>query len=87
VLPEGVDAEIKLGTWTVPPLFRLLANAARIGTEELHQVFNMGIGMVLIVGQDDATKTAKLAGGKIIGQIVKGSRTVKLIEPKKKNVL
>ena len=87
VLPETLDAEIKLGTWTVPPLFRLLGNAANIGAEELHQVFNMGIGMVLIVGEKDAARAAKLAGGKIIGKIVKGSRSVKLVSPKKKNVL
>src|SRR5579871_3362031 len=41
VLPEDVDAEIRLGSWTVPPLFRLLGNAARVSHEELHQVFNM----------------------------------------------
>ena len=77
VLPEGLDAEIKLGSWTVPPLFRLLADAARIGPEELHQVFNMGIGMVLIVAAKDAAKALKLGGGKIIGRIVKGTRCVK----------
>ena len=89
VLPEGLDAEIKLGSWTAPPLFRLLAHTARIGPEELHQVFNMGIGMVLIVGEKQAAQAAKLAGGKIIGRIVKGSRRVTLLEPagKKKNVL
>jgi phosphoribosylformylglycinamidine cyclo-ligase len=87
VLPEGLDAEIRLGTWTIPPLFRLLGNAAKVGPEELHQVFNMGIGMVLIVSEKHAAKAAKLAGGKIIGRIVKGSKTVKLIGPKKKSVL
>jgi phosphoribosylformylglycinamidine cyclo-ligase len=87
VLPEGLDAEIRLGSWTVSPLFRLLANTARISPEELHQVFNMGIGMVLIVSGKDAAKAAKLGGGKIIGRIVKGSRAVKLVAPKKKNVL
>ena len=87
VLPEDVDAEIKLGTWTVSPLFKILANATRIGAEELHQVFNMGIGMVLIVGEKDAARTVKLAGGKIIGRIVHGTRKVKLVGPKKKNVL
>jgi phosphoribosylformylglycinamidine cyclo-ligase len=87
VLPEGLDAEIKLGSWTVPPLFRLLGNAAKIGPEELHQVFNMGIGMVLIVAEKHAAKAATLAGGKIIGQIVKGSKTVKLLGPKRKSVL
>jgi phosphoribosylformylglycinamidine cyclo-ligase len=80
VLPEGVDAEIQLGTWTVSPLFRLLASAAKIKNEELHQVFNMGIGMVFIVAAKDAQKAAKLAGGKIIGKIVKGTRQVILKE-------
>jgi phosphoribosylformylglycinamidine cyclo-ligase len=84
VLPDKVDAEIKLGSWTVPPLFRLLAHAAKIGSEELHQVFNMGIGMVLIVAEKDATKALKLGGGKIIGRIVKGSKRVILTEPKRK---
>ena len=87
VLPEGLDAEIKLGTWTVPPLFRLLSTAAKVGPEELHQVFNMGIGMVLIVAEKHAAQAAKLAGGKIIGQITKGSKTVKLVGSKKKSVL
>jgi phosphoribosylformylglycinamidine cyclo-ligase len=80
VLPKGLDAEIQLGTWTVSPLFRLLASAAKIKNEELHQVFNMGIGMVFIVAGKDAEKTAKLAGGKIIGTIVKGNRKVILKE-------
>ena len=84
VLPGGLDAEIQLGSWNVPPLFRLLANAARISNEELHQVFNMGIGMVLIVAEKDAAAALKLGGGKIIGQIVKGSRCVKLVESKRK---
>jgi phosphoribosylformylglycinamidine cyclo-ligase len=84
VLPEGVSAEIDLGTWTVPPLFGLLASAARIKDEELHQVFNMGIGMVFIVAAKDAAATAKMVRGKIIGRIVKGPRAVVLKEKAKK---
>jgi len=84
VLPGNVDAEIDLGTWTVSPLFKMLASAARIQNEELHQVFNMGIGMVFIVAAKDAAKTVQLSRGKIIGRIVKGSRKVVLKEPAKK---
>ena len=80
VLPEGVSAEIDLGSWTVLPLFQLLASAARIKNEELHQVFNMGIGMVFIVAEKDAAAAVKLAKGKIIGRIIKGHRTVVLKE-------
>ena len=86
VLPEGLDAEIQLGTWTVSPLFQLLASAARIKNEELHQVFNMGIGMVLIVAAKDTEKTIQLTRGKIIGKIVKGNRQVVLKEPVKKSL-
>jgi phosphoribosylformylglycinamidine cyclo-ligase len=80
VLPEGLNAEIDLGSWPVPALFSLLASAARIKAEELHQVFNMGIGMVFIVSEKNAAQTVKLARGKIIGRIVPGTRTVVLKE-------
>jgi phosphoribosylformylglycinamidine cyclo-ligase len=73
---RGVDAEIQLGTWTVSPLFKLLASAAKIKNEELHQVFNMGIGMVFIVAakrsrprQNHRPETVRrLTRGKIIGK-------------------
>jgi phosphoribosylformylglycinamidine cyclo-ligase len=78
VLPDNVNAEITLGTWPVPPIFKVLANAARVENEELHQVFNMGIGMVLIVSEKDAAQTVKLSKGRIIGRIVKGQRKVVL---------
>jgi phosphoribosylformylglycinamidine cyclo-ligase len=85
ILPEGLDAEIELGAWTVPPLFKLLASAARIKNEELHQVFNMGIGMVFVVAAKDAEKTIRLTRGKLIGKIVKGNRNVVLKESVKKS--
>jgi phosphoribosylformylglycinamidine cyclo-ligase len=84
VLPEGVGAEIQLGSWPVPPLFKLLSSAARIGDEELHQVFNMGIGMVFIVSAKDAAQTVKLTRGKVIGQIVAGPRAVVLKEKRRR---
>jgi phosphoribosylformylglycinamidine cyclo-ligase len=84
VLPDGVDAEINLGSWSIPPIFRLLATSARIDNEELYQVFNMGIGLTFIVAAKDAAQTVALTKGKVIGQIVKGSRKVVLKEATKK---
>ena len=83
VLPDTVDAEIHLGTWPIPPIFKVLASAANVSNEELYQVFNMGIGMVLIVAEKNAAETAKLTRGRIIGRIVKGSQRVVLKEGKK----
>ena len=84
VLPDNVDAEINLGSWFIPPIFRLLATTSRIDNEELYQVFNMGIGMTLIVAAKDAAQTVALTKGKVIGRIVKGRRKVVLKESGKK---
>lgn len=49
VLPEGLGAEVELGSWPVPPLFTALARAGEIPGEEMLRTFNLGIGMVAIV--------------------------------------
>jgi phosphoribosylformylglycinamidine cyclo-ligase len=43
------DAWIDRASWTPPPLFRLLCREGEVGADEAYQVFNMGIGMVLLV--------------------------------------
>lgn len=48
-LPSGVGAEIRLGSWPVPPLFRLVRElATAMPVDELHRTLNMGIGMIVI---------------------------------------
>ncbi len=54
MLPRNCDVIIREGTWDMPPIFRLLQEKGGISTEELYQVFNMGIGMTLIVQSDRA---------------------------------
>src|ERR1700760_1798468 len=51
VLPSGVQAQIDLGSWPVPPIFKYLAKLGKIETDELLQSFNMGVGMILVVPQ------------------------------------
>ena len=49
VLPHGVDAVVELGSWPVPPLFRLVRELATgLDDHELHRTLNMGIGMVVV---------------------------------------
>jgi phosphoribosylformylglycinamidine cyclo-ligase len=43
------DAWIDRAAWTPPPLFELLCRRGKVGSDEAYQVFNMGIGMVLLV--------------------------------------
>jgi len=54
VLPEHISANIELGTWQIPSLFQLIQQRGEIPTAEMFRVFNMGIGMIAIVAQEDA---------------------------------
>lgn len=83
VLPKKCDAVIRKGSWDLPPIFQIIAERKDVGEEELYQVFNMGIGMVLIVEgiQADAvlrwvTKQGQRAW--ILGEIKKGQGSVLL---------
>lgn len=60
VLPPGIGAEVDVDAWKRPALFESLAAHANTSEEDLHTTFNMGIGMVLVVGpkQADAIRAA-----------------------------
>jgi phosphoribosylformylglycinamidine cyclo-ligase len=83
-LPEGAGVEIERGSSSVPPIFRLIQQLGGISDQEMHRVFNMGIGMTLIVApeQVDAV-SAHLRGvgcpSSVIGRVVPGDRQVKLV--------
>jgi phosphoribosylformylglycinamidine cyclo-ligase len=53
VLPSGVRAEIDLGAWPVPPIFKYLAKLGNIESDELLRSFNMGVGMIVVVPSDN----------------------------------
>lgn len=75
-LPDGLGAHINRGTWPELPIFNVLQNIGDdIEVEEMFQVFNMGIGMVIVVPAEQAThaqETLQEAGEKayIIGEVV-----------------
>jgi phosphoribosylformylglycinamidine cyclo-ligase len=49
VLPRGLAAHVQTDAWRIPPLFAQLVEWAGMDRAEAFRVFNMGIGMVLIV--------------------------------------
>jgi len=54
VLPPGLGARLRRNAWSVPPVFRLVQREGGIDEEEMYRVFNMGIGLVIIVSPEDA---------------------------------
>ncbi len=74
ILPQDCDAVIDRGAWKVPALFGVLQQGGGVPAEEMFQVFNMGIGMTLVVAKKDADATIKATRGRRIGQIERGNR-------------
>ena len=84
VLPGGLSVEIKKHSWEILPIFKLIQKLGQVKEEEMYRVFNMGIGLVLIVdgGMLNVIKQElESSGEKVyeIGKVVKGKKNVKLI--------
>jgi phosphoribosylformylglycinamidine cyclo-ligase len=79
VLPENCDALIETKSWRVPPIFDFLERHGKIDRMEMYQVFNMGIGMVAIVSENDSAKAGRILKAKRIGTIMKGKGTTRLV--------
>lgn len=78
-LPTGCCAVIERRRLRVPHIFRLIAENARVPEEEMFRVFNMGAGMVLVTAAKDAGAVAKKLGGRVIGEVVRGPRSVQFV--------
>jgi len=80
ILPDDLGAVVNLGSWNIPPFWRLLQDKGNIATEEMYRVFNMGIGMVAIVDKDIVAKLQEKISEEtfVIGKLVKGERKITL---------
>ncbi len=77
ILKEGQGVEIEEGSWEILPVFQLLEKYGKVPHREMFNIFNMGIGMVLAVNAEDASRAIEIlteAGEKasVIGKIVEG---------------
>jgi phosphoribosylformylglycinamidine cyclo-ligase len=78
-LPAGCRAVIERRRLRIPHLFRLIADRGRVAEGEMFRVFNMGVGMILVVAAKDARAVATRLRGRIIGEVVKGTRGVDFV--------
>ena len=74
VLHEGQGLEITEGTWEILPVFRLLEKYGNLPHREMFNIFNMGVGMVVVLDESEAEKAVEIltaAGEKatVIGRV------------------
>lgn len=72
ILPEGVSARVFKRAWQVPPVFRLIQEVGNISDEEMYRVFNMGIGMIVIVAAEAVSDVQRAVGepAPVLGEII-----------------
>jgi phosphoribosylformylglycinamidine cyclo-ligase len=78
VLPKTCDAVISTASWKVPAIFQHIERGGKVDHAEMYQVFNMGIGMAVVVSPLDAASVAAKLKARVIGRIDKGSGVVRL---------
>jgi phosphoribosylformylglycinamidine cyclo-ligase len=78
VLPKTIDAVIDTRSWKVPAIFQHIEQGGKVDRAEMYQVFNMGIGMAVVVAAADREKALKLTKGRVIGRMEKGTGIVRL---------
>ncbi len=81
VLPDGVSVVVDRATWTPPPVFGLVQARGRVEQAEMERTFNMGVGMVAVVGPHDADRvlavlTARHVPAWVMGTVETGARDV-----------
>ena len=59
IVPEQVQVLIDHGSWRVPPVFPWIQALGSIAADEMDRVFNMGVGMVLVVAEDVAASVQR----------------------------
>ncbi len=85
VLPAGLGVKIQKGSWAIPPIFQEIQERSRINEREMFRTFNMGVGLVLILGPQNAHRALQMleeTGPKawMIGEVIEGNRGIILQE-------
>lgn len=84
VLPQGYGMVIQKNSWKVPEIFKVIQTKGNISRDEMYTVFNMGIGMIFIVGRKYLNAVSRqLTKSKVqsflIGEIIKSHNKVNLV--------
>jgi phosphoribosylformylglycinamidine cyclo-ligase len=86
ILPQHCAAVVDPSAWEWPPLFRILQQAGQVSTQEMRDVFNLGVGLVAVLPPDAVAAAQAVATQDgvttwVTGEIQRGNRTVRFARP------
>ncbi|MET0997650.1 MAG: AIR synthase-related protein, partial [Marmoricola sp.] len=73
VLPVELTVDLDRTTWSLPPIFRLVAETGGVAREDLERTLNCGVGMVSLTAAADADRAISLLAGRGIEAWVAGT--------------
>lgn len=87
VIPDGLVAEVDRGTWTPAPVFGMIAQRGRVARDEMEKTFNMGVGMIAVVAEEDTDRALAILTARhldswvlgTVGKAAKGESRVKAV--------
>jgi phosphoribosylformylglycinamidine cyclo-ligase len=85
VLPRNCDVVIRKSSWEMLPIFQIIQAKSGVPEDELYQVFNMGIGMTIIISPEKADSALRFIRAQrqrawLIGEVVRGTGRAKLVD-------
>jgi len=83
ILPNNLSAKIEKGSWPMLPIFPYLQKIGKISEKEMYKVFNMSIGLIIVVPLKEQNKIKKILKKEkifLIGKIIRGNRKV-ILQP------
>jgi phosphoribosylformylglycinamidine cyclo-ligase len=83
ILPEKCSVTINPTAWQIPPIFTLIQKTGKIEDMEMYRTFNMGIGLVTVLAENEVSKLHSVLSSThrslIIGRVITGNKNVKIL--------
>jgi phosphoribosylformylglycinamidine cyclo-ligase len=73
IFQDGIGAVVRRGSWPEPPIFNLIQTHGDVSSNEMFHAFNMGLGMMVVVPQDQVERVQALLECFVVGEIISGS--------------
>jgi phosphoribosylformylglycinamidine cyclo-ligase len=71
ILPEGLAARLRRGSWPVQPIFRLIQERGNVAEDEMYRTFNMGLGMIVVCAPEDVdTVREQVPEALVVGEVI-----------------